>query len=70
LRIAPCIPKDWPGFTIRYRYGRSTLQIDVRNPQGVTRGVREVRLDGRILPDGEIPLIDDGATHEAQIEMG
>ena len=70
LRIAPCIPKDWPGFAIRYRYGRSTLHINAQNPQGVTRGVREIRLDGRILPDGEIPLVDDGAAHEVQILMG
>lgn len=32
LYIHPCIPDDWPGFTVRYRYGSNTLfVITVRN---------------------------------------
>jgi cyclic beta-1,2-glucan synthetase len=70
LRIDPNIPKDWPGFGIRYRCGRAEYRISVRNPEGVSRGVREVQLDGQILMLGEILMRDDGAVHEVVVTMG
>jgi len=70
LQIDPCIPANWPGYRVEYRFGSSVCSIDVRNPDGVSRGVREVELDGAKLPDGRIPLIDDGQTHRVQVRMG
>jgi len=70
LTIDPCIPAGWPGYRIDYRYGRSLYRIDVQNPDGVSRGVRELHLDGILLSDRRIPLIDDGATHNARIRLG
>jgi len=70
LRLAPCIPSAWPGYQIRYRYGRSLYYIDVRNPQGVSRGVAEIRLDGEVLREDRIPLQDDGHSHEVILRMG
>ncbi len=60
FRVDPCIPAAWPGFTLDYRYGTSSYQIDVRNPDGVSRGVAAVILDGAPSHDGWIRLIDDG----------
>jgi len=70
LELAPCIPSAWPGYEIRYRYGRSLYHIEVRNPQGVSRGVREIRLDGEVLRERRIPLQDDGRSHEVILLMG
>ena len=70
FQIDPCIPASWPGYRIEYRYGRSAYRIDVHNPDGVSRGVREVHLDDAPLPDGRIPLIDDGAMHSVQVWLG
>jgi cyclic beta-1,2-glucan synthetase len=70
LHIDPCIPNQWPGFKVEYRFGGSLYKINVENPDGVNRGVREIRLDGNLLPEGFIPLVDDGQTHEVQILMG
>jgi cyclic beta-1,2-glucan synthetase len=70
LQVDPCIPKAWPGYRIDYRFGRSVYSIDVRNPDGVSRGVREVVLDGALITDGQIHLIDDGATHVVRVQMG
>jgi len=70
LRFAPCIPGDWRGYQIRYRYGRSVYQIEVTNPEGAGRAVREVRLDGQVVPDGTIPLCDDGTPHQVTVLMG
>ncbi|MGC4087889.1 MAG: glucoamylase family protein [Polyangiaceae bacterium] len=60
LCIAPCIPSDWPGFEVIYRYGRSELEIVVENPERASGGVVELSVDERIEPSGSVPLIDDG----------
>ncbi len=70
LRIDPCIPASWPGYRIDYRNGRCSYQIDVQNPDRVSRGVREVALDDVLIPDGRIPLKDDGGTHSVRIRLG
>ena len=70
LQIDPCIPPSWPGYRIEYRYGSSLYLIEVQNPDGASRGVREVLLDGSPLPDGRIPLVDDGATRSVRIRLG
>ena len=70
IQIDPCIPAGWPEYRIDYRCGRSLYRIDVHNPDRVSRGVREAFLDGAPLPDGRIPLIDDGETHSVRIRLG
>ncbi|GIV79302.1 MAG: cyclic beta 1-2 glucan synthetase [Litorilinea sp.] len=70
LRIDPCIPRDWPGFQLRYRVGRTCYHIQVENPDGVNRGVASVLVDGEPAADGAIPLVDDGQEHHVQVRMG
>jgi cyclic beta-1,2-glucan synthetase len=70
LRIDPCIMRSWREYEIFYRYGSTGYTIKVENPYGVNRGVVEVELDGQLLPGGDIPLIDDGATHDIRIVLG
>jgi cyclic beta-1,2-glucan synthetase len=70
LHIEPCIPTNWPGYRIDYRYGRSTYRIEVQSPHGASRGAREILLDRSPLSDGWIPLTDDGATHDVRIRLG
>jgi cyclic beta-1,2-glucan synthetase len=70
LRMDPVIPRDWPGFRITYRIGRTPYLIRVENPEGVNRGVRQIVLDGISLPDNRIPLTDDGVQHDVRVLMG
>ena len=64
LTIDPCIPRNWPGYSIKFRYHSSTYKIRVENPSGVSRGVASICLDGLTLADrANIPLIDDGKAH-------
>ena len=41
-----------------------------RNPDGVSRGVRRVELDGSRLPSADIPFTDDGGQHHVRVELG
>jgi cellobiose phosphorylase len=68
--IAPCIPRSWPGFSVRWRHGLSTYEIEVENPGHVTGGVAEAKLDGVLVDARAIPLVDDGGTHRLAVVMG
>ena len=70
LRFDPCIPKTWPGYELTYRYGKTSYQIRVENPDGVERGVKQVTLEGGVWPGGEIPLLDDGRQYSVCVLMG
>jgi cyclic beta-1,2-glucan synthetase len=69
LRVDPCIPRHWPGYELIYRYGEAVYRIAVENPDGVNRGVKQVVLDGEVLPGDEIPLVDDGQEHTVHVLM-
>jgi cyclic beta-1,2-glucan synthetase len=71
LYFDPCIPRAWRGFEITFRYHSSRYEIVVENPQGVTRGVSSVKLDGVSLAEGSmhIQLTDDGATHHVRVVL-
>ena len=71
LIIDPCVPKSWPGFTIAFRYRSARYNIAVDNPNGVSRGVSGIVLDGDPVDSGApIDLSDDGATHHIQVTLG
>jgi cyclic beta-1,2-glucan synthetase len=71
LRVDPCIPRGWRGFELVLRHRSARYEISVRNPNGVSRGVVRVQLDGenRPLEDG-IALLDDSATHRVVVTLG
>jgi cyclic beta-1,2-glucan synthetase len=71
LSIDPCIPREWPGYSIEFRYHSSTYRIRVENPSGVTRGVALTEVDGKLLAGAaSIHLVDDGSTHQIRIVLG
>jgi cellobiose phosphorylase len=69
LIIAPCIPPDWPGYQVWYRYEQTRYHIQVLNPHGVATGVASVILDGEAAAGGRIALRDDGAEHSVQVML-
>jgi cyclic beta-1,2-glucan synthetase len=70
LELNPSIPCSWQAFTIHYRVGEGSYHLHIDNHAGVNQGVKEVRLDGVILPTKLIPLSQDKQSHEVQILMG
>ena len=71
LSLDPCIPRDWPGFTLVYRYGSTTYEIVVENPHGASRGVSMLTIDGEGMGDATaIALVDDGRAHHVKIALG
>ena len=70
LRIQPCIPREWASYSIEYRYKGTRYLIEVKNPDKVSQGVREVTLDEGVMEDGYIPLSEDGGVHRVQVILG
>ena len=71
LRIDPCIPRNWPGFSITFRYHSAIYKIRVENPSSVTRGVALTSVDGRVMAGcADIALNDDGTEHQVLVVLG
>jgi cellobiose phosphorylase len=70
LVVDPCIPRKWKGFTVRRRFRGKTYVIEVRNPNGVSKGVRRLRVDGKDVVGHTIPLKVGGSTVRVVAELG
>jgi cellobiose phosphorylase len=70
LRIDPCIPRHWPGFTMRRSFRGLNLTIQVANPDGHCRGIQQLRIGGKVIKGNLAPLpaLREGARIEAVIE--
>jgi N,N'-diacetylchitobiose phosphorylase len=55
LRVDPCLPSTWPGYNATRRFRGRTVRIEVKNPNGVCRGVKTLTLNGETLADNLIP---------------
>lgn len=70
LSIMPCIPSYFDEYSIRYEYKSSVYNIKVRNlSKAEPNVVRVFRLNGEIIPDKQIKLIDNGKIYEIEVEL-
>jgi cellobiose phosphorylase len=70
LRIDPCIPGAWKGFKATRRFRGRTVQIDVKNPSGVCRGVKSLTLNGQPLPGNIVPADRLGEKNLVEVVLG
>lgn len=74
LALRPCIPEEWPGFTLRYRIpGTETRYEIIAERAGgeistviVDGGAAMLVLGGALT----IPLVNDGASHAVRVSLG
>jgi cyclic beta-1,2-glucan synthetase len=69
LIVAPCIPANWSGFTIDYRFGLTIYRIYVKNSSRTETGVPSVIVDGRPCEQPEFRLRDDGRQHDVRVVL-
>ena len=70
LRIDPCIPKKWDGFKMQRKFRDATYQLEIKNPDHVSKGVKHIIVNGETLSSNVIPLLEKGKNHIVEIIMG
>jgi N,N'-diacetylchitobiose phosphorylase len=70
LRIDPCIPHTWSGFKATRRFRGRSVQIEVKNPDGVCRGVKLLTLNGKMLVGNLIPADKLGEENNVEVVLG
>lgn len=70
LRVDPCIPNDWKGFTVTRKFRGATYKIEIQNPEGISKGVKSVMVDGKLQTSDLIPLFSDNALHKVKVILG
>ena len=68
LVVDPCIPPGWKGFRVRRKFRGCIYNIEVRNPDGVCKGVKKIIVDG--AETGKIPVKPAGTVCDCLVIMG
>jgi len=68
LRITPCIPAHWPGYSITYRFGQTTYHIEIIQQTSASHAAAiQVSLNGQPQDDATFALVDDQAEHRVNV---
>jgi cellobiose phosphorylase len=70
LRLDPCIPSGWDGFSVRRSFRGKMMHIAVHNLQHVCRGVVRVTVDGREIQGNLVPADLPGEEHQVEVWLG
>jgi len=70
LKIDPCIPKNWEGFSAVRNFRGAIYDITVTNPDKVSKGVVKMIVDGELIDGNIAPVFDDNKTHKVEVIMG
>lgn len=68
LRFEPCLPPEWAGFKMLYRY-RETLYHIVITQLNTQESTKTITLDGIEIPQGNILLQDDRTEHYIEVKI-
>ena len=69
LTVDPCIPSDVRQFTVNRLFRNTMYHISVNNPDGVEKGVKEIKINGQSVPVGPLPLTSEKEVN-VEITMG
>lgn len=70
LIVNPCIPKDWKGYKVSRTFRGAVYEIEVKNPDGVSTGIKRMTVDGEEIDGCVIPVMEAGTTHQVEVILG
>lgn len=70
LEIDPCIPKEWDGYKVKRKFRDYTLNIEVVNPDHISKGVKEITINGNSIDGTLIPVLEKSNVYDVQVLMG
>jgi cellobiose phosphorylase len=66
LYFTPCVPPEWNGFQVHYRYRETIYHIDVLQVSGA-KAATAITMDDVELEFAFVPLVDDRIEHSVQV---
>jgi cellobiose phosphorylase len=70
LVIDPCIPAKWDGFSVMRKFRDASYLIEVKNPDHVCKGVRQITVDGTVIDGDRVEVLEGGSVHKIEVIMG
>lgn len=70
LVIDPCVPKDWKHYEIRRKFRDAEYDIVIDNPDGVSRGVKSLLLNGKPVDGNLVPHQAAGSVNKVEVTLG
>ncbi len=70
LLIDPCIPSYWEGFTVQRNFRGKLINIEVKNPSKVQKGIKEIILNGQAVEGNLLPAEILKSINEVKVMMG
>lgn len=70
LKIEPSIPQEWEGFKYVRKFREAIYEIEVINSKHVSRGVKELIVDGEKIIGNILPDFADGKKHQVKVFLG
>ena len=70
LVIDPCIPSKWEGFKMTREFRGATYQIEVLNPNHISKGVKRILVNGSEITSNTVPILEKGKHHSVVVIMG
>lgn len=70
LKIDPAIPQAWDGYKVTREFRGDIFEVEVKNPNHVSKGVKSLVVDGKEVEGNVIPMFNDGQKHTVVATMG
>ena len=76
LLVDPCIPADWKGYAVKRMFRGAEYRIEVKNPEHIQCGVKELWVDGEQRCETRGPrnkivtAFEDGRVHNVVVVLG
>ena len=69
LKVEPCIPSNWKGYNVKRQFRGATYNIEVKNLSGSMKGIKSLKVDGKLIDGNVIPIVPVGSTCKVEVEM-
>jgi cellobiose phosphorylase len=69
LYLDPCVPASFRTFQVRYRFGKSSYNIDFLRGSGAVGLIKTIEVDRNLIVVNHFTLIDDGTEHSVTVRL-
>ena len=69
LKVEPCIPSNWKGYNVKRQFRGASYNIEVKNLSGSMKGIKSLKVDGKLIDGNVIPIVPVGLTCNVEVEM-